>query len=65
MMTTKNLVTVSEGTSWNRPEEYFLQENKIEKITVVERIIKLVGLITFRDNYKTDPKPIAKQRSIR
>ncbi|CAM4175730.1 IMP dehydrogenase [Zobellia nedashkovskayae] len=58
VMTTKNLVTVSEGTSLAQAED-ILQENKIEKLPVVDKNYKLVGLITFRDITKLTQKPMA------
>ena len=58
VMTSKNLVTVSEGTSLEDAEE-ILQENKIEKLPVVNSEDKLVGLITFRDITKLSQKPQA------
>ncbi|PHO00048.1 IMP dehydrogenase, partial [Rhodobacteraceae bacterium 4F10] len=48
VMTSENLVTVAEGTSL-KDAEVILQENKIEKLPVVNDDDKLVGLITFRD----------------
>ncbi|NNC60854.1 MAG: IMP dehydrogenase [Eudoraea sp.] len=58
VMTTKNLVTVAEGTSLDQAED-ILQANKIEKLPVVNKDYKLVGLITFRDITKLTQKPIA------
>ena len=58
VMTSENLVTVSEGTSLAEAED-ILQENKIEKLPVVNGNYKLVGLITFRDITKLSQKPIA------
>jgi IMP dehydrogenase len=58
VMTSKNLVTVAEGTSLEDAEE-ILQENKIEKLPVINKDNKLVGLITFRDITKLTQKPIA------
>ncbi len=58
VMTDSNLVTVSEGTSLS-DAEVILQENKIEKLPVVNDDYKLVGLITFRDITKLTQKPIA------
>lgn len=58
VMTSENLVTVSEGTSLTEAED-ILQENKIEKLPVVDKDNKLVGLITFRDITKLTQKPIA------
>ena len=56
VMTTKNLVTVSEGTSLQEAE-VILQNHKIEKLPVVDKSYKLVGLITFRDITKLTLKP--------
>lgn len=58
VMTSENLVTVGEGTSLKQAE-VILQENKIEKLPVVNGENKLVGLITFRDITKLTQKPIA------
>ena len=58
VMTSANLVTVAEGTSLTEAEG-ILQENKIEKLPVVNGDNKLVGLITFRDITKLNQKPIA------
>ena len=58
VMTSKNLVTVGEGTSLTEAE-VILQENKIEKLPVVNDTNKLVGLITFRDITKLTLKPTA------
>ena len=58
VMTSKNLVTVGEGTSLQQAE-VILQENKIEKLPVINKDKELVGLITFRDITKLTQKPIA------
>ncbi|MEO0902113.1 MAG: IMP dehydrogenase, partial [Bacteroidota bacterium] len=58
VMTSKNLVTVAEGTSLTEAE-VILQENKIEKLPVVNNDNRLVGLITFRDITKLTQKPTA------
>ena len=58
VMTSENLVTVSAGTSLSQAE-VILQENKIEKLPVVDKDYKLVGLITFRDIAKLSQKPSA------
>ena len=58
VMTSENLVTVAEGTSLT-DSEVILQENKIEKLPVVNADRKLIGLITFRDITKLTQKPIA------
>lgn len=58
VMTSKNLVTAREGTSL-LDAEVILQENKIEKLPVIDNDYKLIGLITFRDITKLTQKPIA------
>ncbi|MGG8495058.1 IMP dehydrogenase [Tenacibaculum sp. TC6] len=58
VMTSENLITVAEGTSL-KDAEVILQENKIEKLPVINKDDKLVGLITFRDITKLTLKPIA------
>lgn len=58
VMTSKNLVTVAQGTSLKQAE-IILQENKIEKLPVVDDNYKLVGLITFRDIIKVSENPNA------
>ncbi len=62
VMTSENLVTVSEGTSLEEAE-VILQGHKIEKLPVVNSDYKLVGLITFRDITKLTQKPIANKDS--
>ena len=58
VMTSQDLVTTSEGTSLQQAE-VILQENKIEKLPVVDGDFKLIGLITFRDITKLTQKPIS------
>ena len=58
VMTSENLVTTSEGTSLQEAE-VILQDNKIEKLPVVDKDFKLIGLITFRDITKLSQKPIS------
>jgi len=58
VMTQKKLITVGQGTSLQEAE-IILQENKIEKLPVVTKTNKLVGLITFSDITKLKLKPIA------
>jgi len=58
VMTSENLVTAGEGTSL-ADAEVILQENKIEKLPVINGDNKLIGLITFRDITKLTQKPIA------
>lgn len=58
VMTSENLITAAKGTTLSEAEE-ILQENKIEKLPVVDDDYHLVGLITFRDITKLTQKPIA------
>ncbi|MBA0883925.1 IMP dehydrogenase [Flavobacterium undicola] len=58
VMTKDNLVTVAEGTSLEQAE-VVLQGHKIEKLPVIDKDNKLVGLITFRDITKLNQKPNA------
>ncbi|MBP8791566.1 MAG: IMP dehydrogenase [Lutibacter sp.] len=58
VMTSENLVTVAKGTSLKQAE-LILQQNKIEKLPVVDEDYKLVGLITFRDIIKVSENPNA------
>ena len=62
VMTSGELVTVAEGTSLAQAED-ILQQNKIEKLPVINKYNKLVGLITFRDITKLTQKPIANKDS--
>jgi IMP dehydrogenase len=56
VMTSKNLVTTKDGTSLTEAEG-ILQENKIEKLPVVDANNKLIGLITYRDIIKVKTHP--------
>lgn len=56
VMTSKNVITTSENTSLSTAED-ILQENKIEKLPVVDSSNKLIGLITFRDIIKVREHP--------
>ncbi|MCB0450116.1 IMP dehydrogenase [Mariniflexile maritimum] len=58
VMTSKNLVTASVGTSL-KDAEIILQKHKIEKLLIVDEHYKLSGLITFRDITKLSQKPMA------
>lgn len=62
VMTSENLVTVAKGTSLKQAE-VILQDNKIEKLPVVDANYKLVGLITFRDIIKVKENPNANKDS--
>jgi IMP dehydrogenase len=63
VMTKENLITASVGTSLNGAES-ILQQNKIEKLLIVDDQYKLRGLITFRDITKVTQKPIANKDSF-
>lgn len=63
VMTSKNLVTTKKGTSLNEAEK-ILQKHKIEKLPVVDKYYKLVGLITFRDIIKVSENPNANKDSF-
>ncbi len=56
VMTSENIITAEENTSLTQAEE-ILQENKIEKLPVVDESNKLIGLITFRDIIKVKEHP--------
>lgn len=58
VMTADKIVTALEGTTLSDAEQ-ILQQNKIEKLPVVDANYKLVGLITFRDITKLTLKPNA------
>jgi len=63
VMTSENLVTAAQGTTLIEAES-ILQENKIEKLPVVDASNKLIGLITFRDITKLIQKPIANKDAL-
>ncbi|HIP32841.1 MAG TPA: IMP dehydrogenase [Crocinitomicaceae bacterium] len=56
VMTSKNIITTAENTSLATAEQ-ILQENKIEKLPVIDDNNKLIGLITFRDIIKVKEHP--------
>lgn len=58
VMTKENLITTKKGTSLSQAEK-ILQEYKIEKLPVVDKKNKLVGLITYRDIIKVSENPNA------
>ncbi len=55
---TKKVVTVSEFTTFEKAAD-ILQENKIEKLPVIDKDHKLIGLITYRDIIKIKERPHA------
>ena len=58
VMTSEHLVTTTQQTDLNAAAE-ILQENKIEKLPVVDKDNHLVGLITYKDITKAKDKPMA------
>ena len=56
VMTFKKIITGSPGITLKQAEK-ILQKNKIEKLPVIDKENKLVGLITFRDIQKITLKP--------
>ena len=58
VMTSENLVTTHVRTDLSDAAQ-ILQENKIEKLPVVDNDNKLVGLITYKDITKAKDKPMA------
>jgi IMP dehydrogenase len=58
IMSKNNIVTGKEGISM-KDAEMILQKHKIEKLPIVNKDYKLVGLITFRDIQKILIKPIS------
>ena len=58
VMTSENLVTTHQQTDLSAAAK-ILQENKIEKLPVVDKDGRLVGLITYKDITKAKDKPMA------
>ena len=58
VMTSENLVTTNESTDLEKAAD-ILQENKIEKLPVVDKNNKLIGLVTYKDITKAKDKPNA------
>ena len=58
VMTKENLVTMNQ-TSDLETASKILQEHKIEKLPVVDKDNKLVGLLTYKDITKAKDKPMA------
>jgi IMP dehydrogenase len=63
VMTSKELVVAKVGTDLKKAEQ-ILQNHKIEKLPVVDRNNKLVGLITYRDIIKVKVRPNANKDSL-
>jgi len=58
VMTKDNLVTTNQSTDLEAAAQ-ILQEHKIEKLPVVDKEGKLVGLVTYKDITKAKDKPMA------
>lgn len=58
VMTSENLVTTSRSTDLEAAAD-ILQQYKIEKLPVVDKDNKLVGLLTYKDITKAKDKPMA------
>ncbi len=58
VMTSENLVTTTQQTDLTAAAK-ILQENKIEKLPVIDKDGKLLGLITYKDITKAKDKPMA------
>jgi IMP dehydrogenase len=58
VMTKENLITALEGVDLLQAEE-ILQEYKIEKLPIVDKDYKLIGLITYKDILKKKHRPNA------
>ena len=58
VMTKEHLVTTHQQTDLSAAAQ-ILQENKIEKLPVVDKDNRLVGLITYKDITKAKDKPMA------
>ena len=58
VMTSENLVTTHQQTDLTAAAQ-ILQENKIEKLPVVDKNNRLIGLITYKDITKAKDKPMA------
>jgi IMP dehydrogenase len=60
IMTKENLITANEGITLAKAES-ILQKYKIEKLPVVNKRGKLIGLVTYKDILKQRNKPKASQ----
>jgi IMP dehydrogenase len=58
VMTSENIITAKQGTDLKKAEQ-ILQQHKIEKLPVVDKNGKLIGLITYRDIIKIKERPSA------
>ena len=58
VMTKENLITTTQSTNLEEAAE-ILQRHKIEKLPVVDKNGKLIGLVTYKDITKAKDKPTA------
>lgn len=58
VMTKENLITTTEFTDFEKAAD-ILQEHKIEKLPVIDKNNKLIGLITYKDIIKIKARPNA------
>ncbi len=58
VMTSEKLITTTEFTDFEKAAD-ILQEHKIEKLPVVDKHFRLVGLITYKDIIKIKARPNA------
>ena len=58
VMTKENLVSTTESTNLEKAAD-ILQHYKIEKLPVVDKNNKLIGLVTYKDITKAKDKPLA------
>ncbi|MFN8321786.1 MAG: IMP dehydrogenase [Chitinophagales bacterium] len=63
IMTVKNLITAPKGTDLKKAEN-ILEQYKIEKLPVVDKGGKLVGLITYKDILKVRNNPNSSKDSL-
>ncbi len=63
VMTTENIITAREGTDLEKAEE-ILKKHKIEKLPVVDKNNRLIGLITFRDIVKVKVRPYSNKDNV-
>lgn len=63
VMTKENLVTTSQSTNLEEAAD-ILQNHKIEKLPVVDKEGKLIGLVTYKDITKAKDKPNAAKDSL-
>lgn len=63
VMTSENLITTLKGFDAKKAEE-ILQKHKIEKLPVLDKNGKLVGLVTYRDIIKIKERPNASKDKL-